>query len=492
MRWTPARRVALGVGAAIVLPLIATGLASAWDLGPFGPPSLYLLAVVVAAAAGGAWSGIGAAVISFVALNYFFTDPRHTLRVQKADDVVALVIFMVVAVIVGALFARAVADRSRAERQEQELRLLNWVATRLLSSELGSEAIREIAIRVASRLDLRSCAIESVRDPSLSVVAGAAPAGAGGERPMPETRLEVPIAAGDSPLGELVAQRDPGNPFTVADRSLLQALAGLLGLAFERVRLDAEAAEARTGAEISEIRAALFSSVTHDLRTPLASIKAGVTSLMDEHVHFEPREEHELFVTVLEETDRLTRLLDNLLNLAKARAGDVALETEFMPFDDVVETVLARLRRPLSSFDLRTRIDRDLPGVWADPVKMDQALTNIIENAIQYSPPGGEITVSVGRVRRGIEVRVADHGPGIPPEERPQVLEPFFRGRSSAGRPGSGLGLAIARAVVQAHGGELRLGDVPAGGLAVAIELPVGAQPALEPSAHDTTGSPNP
>jgi two-component system sensor histidine kinase KdpD len=469
-------RTIRGVVGAVVLPLVATLLALWSDLGPFGPPSLYLLAVVVAAAMGGAWSGIGAATLSFVGLNYFFTEPRHTLRVDKVADVVALLIFLVVAVVVGALFAGAVADRERAARQEEELRLVNRVATRLLSTELSRDTIGEFATAVASRLGLRSCAIDVSTDPGLSTSVGEPLASDDEGLPGPET-LEVPIGSGSGALGVLRAKRSPGEPFTVADRRLLQALAGLLGLALERNRLDAEAREARTEAEISEIRAALFSSVSHDLRTPLASIKAGVTSLMDGSVHFAPEEERELLTTVLEETDRLNRLLDNVLNLARARAGDVALDREFMPFDDVVETVLARLRDLLSSFELRTRIDEGLPGVWVDPVQMDQALTNIIENAARYSPHGSEISVAVGRVRDGIQVRVADHGPGIPQDERSQALEPFTRGRSSSGKPGSGLGLAIARAVVVGHGGSIRLGDAPGGGLAVVIELPVGAPP---------------
>ena len=470
--------VARGVAGAVVLPLLATLLASWWDLGPFGPPSLYLLAVVVAAAVGGAWSGIGAAALAFLGLNYFFTEPFHTLRVDKVADVVALLIFLVVAVIVGALFARAVADRERAERQEEELRLVNRVATRLLSTELSRATVAEFAEAVAARLGLRSCAIDVAADPGLSTsISGARPAPGDDQG----DELEVPIASGTTELGVLRAERSPNEPFTVADRRLLQALAGLLGLALERNRLDAEAREARTEAEISEIRAALFSSVSHDLRTPLASIKAGVTSLMDGDVHFEPEEERELLTTVSEETDRLNRLLENVLNLARARSGGVALERELMPFDDVVETVIARLRGLLSSFELRTRIDQGLPGVWVDAVQMDQALTNIIENAAQYSPKGSEISVGVSRVRDGIQVRVADHGPGIPPAEREQVLEPFFRGRSSSGSTGSGLGLAIARAVVAAHGGSLRLGEAPGGGLAVVIELPATAPVEPEP-----------
>jgi two-component system, OmpR family, sensor histidine kinase KdpD len=475
----------VAIAAAIGLPVAATLMASGTDLGPFGPPSLYLLAVVLAAAFGGARSGLAAAALSFLGLNYYFTEPHHTLRVDKGADVVALLVFLVVAVVVGTLLARALAERQRAERQEAELRLINTIATRLLSTELSTRAVVDLTAAVAERMRLSACAVEVAGDPSLSGGTGR-PAGGG-------PALAVPISTADASLGTVQVERAAGaTAFTVADRALLQALAGLIGLAIERRRLDAEARDARSGAELSEIRAALFSSVTHDLRTPLASIKAGITSLMDESVTFDPEERRDLLSTVLEETDRLNRLVDNLLNLARARAGDITIEKELTPFEDVVETVIARLRRTLEPFRVRTVIREDAPAVWIDPVQMDQALTNIIENAVRYSPPGGEIQVAVTKLGPGIQVRVADAGPGVTEEERELVFEPFYRGSAATGRPGSGLGLAIARAVVLAHGGRIRLEDAPGGGAAVLIEVPVGgpsdrAVPGLATTTTETT-----
>jgi two-component system sensor histidine kinase KdpD len=459
--------------APLLLPLAATGVATSLDLGPFGPPSLYLLAVVATSAVSGLWSGLAAAAISFLGLNYYFTAPIHTLRVSKPEDLVALLVFLGVAVIVGALFARALAERQRVERREDELRLVNRFSTRLLSSDLTEQVVRDVAGTLVGLLDLRSCSVDVPAEPSLSAEARSALAPVPGEGPAPA--VEVAIAAGGVAIGTLRAERSPGAPaFRESDERLLQAIGGQLGLAMGRRRADSEAAAARTGAEISEIRAALFSSVTHDLRTPLASIKAGITGLMDEQVPLDPAERRELFATVLEETERLNRLVDNILNLARARAGDIALDKELTPFEDVVETVLTRLRRTLASFHVRTAIREGLPGVWVDPVKMDQALTNIIENAARHSPAEGEIQVAVAPWRGGIQIRVADRGPGIPEDERDSVFEPFFRGRASAGT-GSGLGLAIARAVVQAHEGSIRVEGAPGGGTAVVIELPVGA-----------------
>jgi two-component system sensor histidine kinase KdpD len=469
--------------AVIALPLLATAVGVMFDLGPFGPPSLYLLAVVVAAAIGGLWSGLASAALSFLGLNFFFTPPFHTLRVSKAADLVALLVFLGVATVVGALFARTVAERQRAERQEGDLRLVTRFATWLLGTDLDERIVRDVASTLLGTLHLRSCEVRVNELPSLStVVSSAAPVRySDGSPAVAGPVLEVPIAGAEAPLGVLRAERTAGDgAFSGDDRRLLEAVAGQLGLAIERSRLDAVARTARTGAETSDIRAALFSSVTHDLRTPLASIKAGITSLQDEDVPYGAAERRELYSTVLEETERLNRLVDNLLNLARARAGDIALEKELTPFEDVVETVVARLRGLLSEFEVRAMIRPDLPGVWIDPVKMDQALTNVIENAARHSPPRGEIQIAVAPWHGGIQVRVADRGPGIPEEERDLVFEPFFRGAARTG-PGSGLGLAIARAVVQAHGGRIRIEGAPGGGTAVVIELPEGAPPAAMP-----------
>ncbi|MBI3648138.1 MAG: DUF4118 domain-containing protein [Actinobacteria bacterium] len=468
---------ARGPTAALLLPLLATAIGTGLNLGPFGPPSLYLLAVVATAAIGGMWSGVAAAAVSFVGLNYFFTPPVHTLRVGKPQDLVALLVFLGVATIVGALLARALEERARVERREEALRLVNRFSTRLLSTELSGQVVHDVASTLVTLIDLETCTVDVPEVPALSASSSAAfprPPAVGGPRP---PSIVVPIVAGNVQLGTLRAERRPGERlFSEADERLLQALAGQLGLAIERRRFDTEARQARTGAEISEIRAALFSSVTHDLRTPLASIKAGITGLMDQHVGYNEEERNELLSTVLEETDRLNRLLDNILNLARARAGDVAIEKELTPFEDVVETVLARLRGILAPFKVRAMIRERLPAVWVDSVKMDQALTNIIENAARHSPPGGEILVAASPWHEGIQVRVADRGPGIPEDEREAVFEPFYRGRRSVGT-GSGLGLAIARAVVQAHDGHIRVEGVPGGGTAVVIELPVGEPP---------------
>jgi two-component system, OmpR family, sensor histidine kinase KdpD len=216
----------------------------------------------------------------------------------------------------------------------------------------------------------------------------------------------------------------------------------------------------------------MFSSVTHDLRTPLASIKAGVTSLLDTSVRHDAAQERELLTTILEETDRLNRLVGNLLDLARIRAGALTPTRQPASMDEIVEVVLARMRPLLSDHTVTADLPADLPDVSVDPVQLDQVLTNLLENAGRHAPAGSEIRVSVVWLRGAVQVRVADEGPGIPLEERDRVFDAFYRGSSVPETPGSGLGLAIAKAVVVAHGGRIWVEDAPTGGCVLAFEIP--------------------
>jgi two-component system sensor histidine kinase KdpD len=227
-------------------------------------------------------------------------------------------------------------------------------------------------------------------------------------------------------------------------------------------------------AETNQLRAAMFSSVTHDLRTPLASIKAGVTSLLDEGVTLQADQRRELLRTILEETDRLNRLVGNILDLARVRAGALVPAKQPTAIEEVIESVLHRMKPTLSRVRVRTLVRPDIPDVPMDPVQIDQVLSNLLENAARFSPPGGEILLSAAPWQRSVRVRVADQGPGIPPGDRERVFEPFFRHDAGEARTGSGLGLAIARAVVLAHGGRIWIEGSPAGGTAVVFDLPVG------------------
>ena len=459
---------------AVVAPALALGLSLlVQPEHELGAASMFVLAVVAASVFGGIWAGIASSLIGFLALNYFFTEPLHTLRVHNRDDVVALAVFLVVALLVGWVVARAVAERDRATRREREARLLHLFATKALSGEPLERMLDDLAASLVDALRLAGCAIRAEAAGRTFEVLRTRP------RAIAMGTFELPIASGETAFGTLTATFEDVEEPSADDRRLLHAAASQIAADLERARLDAEIAAARLEAETSQVRAALFSSVTHDLRTPLASIKTAVTSLLQVDVRFDEAQARELLETVLEETDRLNRLVGNILGLAQVRSGSLAPAKEPAALDEVVESVLHRLEPTLGSVRVRTMF-RDAPEVPVDPVLIDQVVSNLVENAVRYSPPGGEVTVGVAPWRSAVQVRVADQGPGIGPEDRERVFEPFTQ--LDAARPdargGSGLGLAISRAIVLAHGGRIWIEGAPGGGTAVVFQIPMrGADP---------------
>jgi two-component system sensor histidine kinase KdpD len=461
------------IAAAVLAPAAATILALPLSGGRESAASIYMLGVVVAAAVGGLLAGLAASVLAFLGLNYYFTPPRDTFRVGKTEDLIALLVFLVVATVVATLLARALDERARAARREREANLLNFFASKLLSAEPLERRLGDLANALLPPFDLIRCEIHAN-------VAGQDVDVEGSKRGADGPRLEMPITLGGGMLGTLVAVRAQGaGPLRDAERSLLGSCAKQVAIALERARLDRELEEHRLTSETNQLRAALFSSVTHDLRTPLASIKASVTSLLGDGV-LEPDQERELLQTVLEETDRLNRLVGNIVDLARMRSGALQPAREPTAVEDVLDSVLHRMRNVLAAVSVRAIVRPDLPEVMIDPVQVDQVLSNVLENAARFSPPGGEVLVSVAAWRDGVQVRVVDQGPGVPLEDRERVFEPFYRADAGGGRGGSGLGLAIARAVVLAHGGRIRVEGGPSGGTAVVFELPRDGAPVAQ------------
>ena len=425
---------------------------------------LYVLAVVVAAAAGGLVCGLIASVCSFLALNFFFTPPFHTFAVEETADLVALAVFLAVSATVGTMLSRVLEQRARAERREREARLLHHLGTRLRSGVPTEEVLGSLARSITELFDLSRCEITSDTTEQPIVAEGRDGHAPGGRA---ET---IPITVQDRELGRIVAVPNATHPsLTTEERGVIQTLASQIGLAIDGMRLGTEAEHARMEAETNRLRAALFSSVTHDLRTPLASITASVSTLLEDRSPLKGAHRRELLETIDHEAGRLNRVIGNLMDLSRMRAGAVTPSKAPTAVDELIEGVVARSAPVLKDHDIRLMLRDNLPEILLDLGQIDQALTNVLENAARFTPPGRRITVAAARWRDGVQVRIADRGPGIPREDRERVFEPFVRGDGSAG---TGLGLAIARAIVEAHGGTIRIGDEPGGGAAVVIELP--------------------
>jgi two-component system, OmpR family, sensor histidine kinase KdpD len=434
---------------------VATGLGLVLNAGT-APASLLLLLAVVLSSLLGRVSGIVASVAGFLCLNFFFTAPERTFAVHKADDLFALAVFVGVALVVGTVVASATELRRAAERREQEVRMRLDVTERLRAGE-DPEAVAEGAAAALLQLfELASCRL----------LAGAHEVEATGEGPPGEA---MHLEAGSSTLDAVASKR---RPLSNADKAVLAALVASLGAALEGTRLEAEARNARIAAAVGRTRSGFLSAVSHNLRTPLASIKAAVSTLLAPDARLDRDDERELLDTIYEETDRLERLVTKVLNLSRIRAGGLELDPQPADLAGLAQAAIRRLRPIARAHRVRLDVPHDLPEVLLDVTMMEQVFLNLLENSIRFSPPGSEIRVEA-RVRDGaVEVRVADHGPGIPEGERERVFEEFVRVDSRHESTGTGLGLAIVRAVVVAHDGRVWAEETPGGGATIAFSLP--------------------
>jgi two-component system sensor histidine kinase KdpD len=456
----------------VVFPAVALpGTATLLALLPRGVSTTsaalaYVVAVMIAAAFGGIAAGLLASVLSFLGLNFFFTPPEHTFRVDKLGDLVALAVFVAVSAFVATMLSAVLKQRVRAERREQEARLLHHFGTRLLAGRPVDEVLREFAISVVRLFDLVRCEVR-IEAPDTRVIEER-PGRHGGEG----EQTVVPMFVRDREVGKITVVRDLSQPSVSKDEEdVLRTFATQIALAIEGGRLAEEVRQAQVDAETSNMRAALFSSVTHDVRTPLASIIASVDNLSDPLARLTAEDRSELLKTIRTEADRLNRLVGNLLHLARVRSGGLEPVKRSGSINDVIEGVVARLQPALEGRQVRLMV-RDLPEIPIDVDQIDQVITNLLENAIRFSRPGSPITVSTARWQETVQVRVADQGVGITPDDRERVFEPFVRG--DTGREGgTGLGLSIARALVRAHRGRIWIEGAPGGGTAVTFELPL-------------------
>ncbi|HYZ14310.1 MAG TPA: ATP-binding protein [Actinomycetota bacterium] len=462
-----------GIVRPLLVAAVSAGVATSLAAVPGGISTasaalVYVLAVTGATAFAGLRAGLATSILSFLPLNFFFTEPTGTFSVAKTEDLVALAAFLIVSVIVGTLLSAAVAQRARAERREREAVLMQRLGARLLSGEPPQGVLASFARAVTDLFGIVRCEIRT--DVTDEPVVSERPAAAAG---VPEV---MPMEAAGRKVGEIVLVHDAeADGLSDDERNVVRTFASQMALALEGMRLASEASKARLDAETNSLRAALFSSVTHDLRTPLASITASVTSLLDEGARFTPGDRRELLETIRHEAERLNRLVGNLLDLSRIRAGAVTPNATLGEIEDVIEGVVGRLQAVLANHRIHLMLRGDLPEISMDVVQIDQVLTNLIENAVKFSPAGSAVTISAARWHDTAEVRVVDHGPGIPSEERERVFEAFVRGEQGSAT-GSGLGLSISRAIVESHGGRIWIEGTPGGGTTVVFRLPVAAR----------------
>jgi two-component system sensor histidine kinase KdpD len=420
---------------------------------------LVLALVLLISAIGGALVGAAAAVIGSLLVNWFFVPPYNALSIAEVENVIALVVFVGVAVTVGSLVVAASRRASEAQRARLEAHALARSATSLAADP---DPVPPLVDQVRTTFGLRGVRVVAA--------GGAAMASSGEVAGQPD--LEIPIHVshgGAAPVLEVF-----GDELTADDRQLLDILADQLAVAIDKRHLAAEAAEAAQLTEIDEVRTALLRAVSHDLRTPLASIKAMVSGLRDPSVAWRPDQVAEAHATIEEETDRLSRLVGNLLDASRLQIGALALDLGATDIEAVIASVGRAIGAP-GELEIRP-VPADCVAV-ADAALLERSLENVVRNALQHAslttsvPP--RVTIDTGVVNERIHVRVIDHGPGVPERDRHKVVQPFQRLDDGHGSGGAGLGLAIAQGFVNAMHGTFSLDDTPGGGLTVTITLPL-------------------
>ncbi|MFI6850995.1 ATP-binding protein [Streptomyces sp. NPDC050416] len=463
----------VGVLGPLLLAFVLTHIGTGPDL--TSDVLLFLALTVGAALLGGLLPALASATAGSVLLNWYFTPPVHTWTISDPENIVAIAVFFAVGVSVASVVDLAARRTHQAARLRAEAEILSFLAGSVLRGETSLEALLE---RVRETFSMDSVAL---MERESDVAPWTVTAGVGDSRPM--TRPED--ADVDMPVGDHMALALSGRVLPAEDRRVLAAFAAQAAVVLDRQRLQHQADQAKELAEGNRIRTALLAAVSHDLRTPLAAIKAAVTSLRSDDVDWSEEDQAELLAGIEEGADRLDHLVGNLLDMSRVQTGTVAPLIREINLEEVVPMALGGIPDPEESVELD--LPETLPMVSVDPGLLERSVANIVENAVKYSPPGEPVLVSASAITDRVEIRVVDRGPGVPDEAKARIFEPFQRYGDAPRGAGVGLGLAVARGFAETMGGTLDAEDTPGGGLTMVLSLPSAAGRPPVPHGPDTS-----
>jgi two-component system sensor histidine kinase KdpD len=466
---------------------------------------VFLTAVLISAVTSGLWPALYASVASVLCYNFFFLPPLYTFTVSDIENVVALFFFMVVAVIASNLAGR-VRDQALTARQRAKTTEDLYLFSRKLAGVVSmDDLLWATAFQIASMLKVRVVLLLP-EGGTIAVRAGYPPedvldeadlaaakwawerdhaAGRGSDTLPGAKRLFIPMRTARGAVGVVGIDSDkPGPLLTPEGRRLLDALIDQAALAIERVALVEDLDRARLAVETDRLRSALLTSISHDLRTPLASILGAAGSLTSYPHLLDDAAREELAMTIQEEGERLNRFISNLLDMSRLEFGGLSLNTSFVDLGEVAGSAIERASKILARHRVEVDIASDLPMLRLDPVLFEQVLFNLLDNAAKYSPEGSTVRLQAQRDGETVVLGVLDEGPGIPPDDLERIFDKFYRVRKvDTQRAGTGLGLAICRGFVEAMKGTIAAGNRrDRSGAVFTISLPVPADKANEPA----------
>ena len=494
----------------------------------------FLLVVLFSASAYGLGAGIVASVLGVLCFNYFFLPPLGTFTIDSPQNWVALIAFLVTAGLASQLSSAARTRTKEAERRREEVWKLYQLSRAIIVMPDPDGAAGSIARCVKDIFKIHLCAIYTPVSPcGWNCISSTGGVGSDAffkprtekidevfrtmDMMLPETMLPkgahrvstiwskgvwspdessifkpddlgdtfayIPLKVGVKPIGVIVLRAyklDPG---------AMEAIAGLVALALERARFLKDLSRTEALRQSDELKSALLASVSHDLRTPLTSIRAAIDNLLQVDIEWDKTELQEFHLIISEEVNRLTRLIQNLLDMARIEAGELHLEKRWESVSEIISDVLDRCVTEVKNHHISVDLQGDMPLVMVDSRLISEVLTNLIENAVKYSPIGTGIMVSGCMEGTNLIYSVRDNGPGIPAEDIVRIFDKFYRGsRVEISRSkGTGMGLAIARGIVRAHGGEIWVESNPDSGSTFSFYIPVETKKAYaEPGSMDT------
>lgn len=452
----------------------------------------FLLVGLAVASKYGLIPGVVASILGMFCFNYFFIPPVGTLTVHDPQNWVALLAFLVTAITASQLSSAARARARDAERRREEVMRLYQLSRAIIATPDSETAVSSIARQVVEVFGLQYCAVfllSSEDKWNRAAAAGQA------EFPLSEDKMTNALRSGEIS----VFARGNGNierhhsttyaPLKVGVRSIgvlvltsslleqssVEAIAGLVALAIERARFLKQVSQTEALRQSDELKSAILASVSHDLRTPLTSIRAAVDSLLQEEIKWDEAALREFHQIISEEVQRLSKLVHNLLEMARIEAGELKISRRWESISEMIYDVLDRCVSSTRNHEVASMIDENLPLVEIDARLIAQALTNLIENAAKYSLPGSEIRVRASVEKGELKVSVTDQGPGISPDEIDHIFDKFYRSTKLPAQrgDGTGMGLAIARGMVEAHGGTISAESSQGRGAQFTFNIPV-------------------
>ena len=484
------------------LLVVALSTALAWLMFPYFSPAnlimVYLLGVTLVASRFGRGPSVLASVLSVLAFDFFFVPPYFSFAVSDTQYVITFGVMLVIALVISTLTVR-IRQQAEAARQREQRTAALYAMSRELTTHRRVENMVRVATRhirdmfqgqiavllpdPAGRLMLQPGEqVSFVYDAKNKGVAQwvfdhAEMAGSGTETLPGADALYLPLVASRGVIGVLAVRSDQPQRLLVPEElHLLETFANQTAAAIERALLAKETQSAHVLVETERMRNSLLSAISHDLRTPLATITGATSALLEQKQTFDPRSSRELIQAVYDEAMRMERLVTNLLYMTRLEAGAVEVKKEWLPLDEIVGAVLRRMDDRLKDHVVETSLPSDLPLVEADGVLIEQVLLNLLDNALKYAPRGSVIDVSAHAEDDGLMVEVGDHGPGVPAGEEQRIFDKFYR-VAPAGTTGVGLGLAISRGIVEAHGGHIWVERRDGGGSLFRFTLPIHGRP---------------